>query len=466
MKTVIMAGGRGTRIAELFPDIPKPLIPFTIKKTDPVTGKEHIIEKPVLQWEIESLRNQGFADIILTVSYMADKIKDYFGDGSSFGVNISYFVEETPLGNAGALFKLKDVLDEPFLLLNADAIFDVDFNRMIAFHRSKNALVTLFTHPNSHPYDSGLILTGSDGSVENWLTKEETRPLYYKNRVNAGLHIIDPTILDMASKDIDADQIGRTDEVNRKVIKVDLDRQILKPLCGKHIMYAYDSPEYVKDMGTPERFHAVSRDFINGIVAAKNLSKPQKAVFLDRDGTINKYVGFLTDIDQFELVEGAAEAIRLINESGYLAIVVSNQPVIARGEVTTDELSLIHDKMETLLGAEGAYIDGLYYCPHHPDSGFYGEVKELKIICSCRKPKPGMILEAAKRFNIDLTTSWMIGDSENDIRCGKASGCYTALIQDEEKSDFDEKVRNYGQDMTDKSLLEIVKQIFKMKANP
>jgi D-glycero-D-manno-heptose 1,7-bisphosphate phosphatase len=430
MKTVIMAGGRGTRISEMFPDIPKPLIP--IKNVDG-------IEKPVLEWEIESLAKQGFKETILTVSHMADKIIEHFGDGSRLGVSIEYFVEGQPLGNAGALFKLKDQLTEPFLLLNADAVFDIDFNRFVEYHRAHGGLATLFTHPNSHPYDSGVLIVGQDGSVERWLTKEDVRPQWYQNRVNAGLHVIDPTVLDMSG--IVADKVGT--EAAGKIIKVDLDRQILKPLCGTGKMFCYDSPEYVKDMGTPERYAAVCRDFANGVVAAKNLSHPQKAVFLDRDGTINKYVGFLRNIDEFELIPGVAEAIKKINNSGYLAIVVTNQPVIARGEVTVPELQLIHNKMETLLGAEGAYLDAIYYCPHHPHKGYEGEIPELKIDCDCRKPKPGMLLRAAEDFNIDLTSSWMIGDGENDIRAGKAAGCKTALIGEGE----------YGQDMTVMSLL-------------
>lgn len=437
MKTVIMAGGRGTRISEMFPDIPKPLIP--IKNKDG-------IEKPVLEWEIESLAAQGFTDIILTVSHMHEKIEDYFGDGSRLGVNIEYFVEEQPLGNAGALFKLRDGLTEPFLLLNADAVFDIDFNRFVEFHRNHGGLVTLFTHPNSHPYDSGVLTADESGAVQQWLTKEDVRPQWYQNRVNAGLHVIDPAVLDMAG--IDAETIGT--EVNGKRIKIDLDRQILKPLCGTGKMFCYDSPEYVKDMGTPERYEAVCRDFQNGTVAAKNLSHPQKAVFLDRDGTINKYVGFLRNVDEFELMPGVAEAIRKINNSGYLAIVVTNQPVIARGEVTVPELQLIHNKMETLLGAEGAYLDAIYYCPHHPHKGYEGEIPELKIDCDCRKPKPGMLIRAAEDFNIDLSNSWMIGDGENDIKAGKAARCKTALIGEGE----------YGQDMTGDSLLTVINALF------
>lgn len=422
MKTVIMAGGRGTRISELFPTIPKPLIPIK-------DGAG--VEQPVLEWEIRSLVSQGFKDIILTVSHMADKIQDYFGDGSKLGCQIQYFVEETPLGNAGALFKMRPELGtEPFLLLIADAMFDVDFNRMVQYHKDHNALATLFTHPNTHPYDSSVIVADDRGAVLHWLTKEDTRPEFYKNRVNAGLQVIDPTVLDMTLQrmNLDPELIGTMDPQTGKTIKMDMDRQILKPLCGSDRMYAYDSPEYCKDMGTPERFEQVSRDFQNGTVSAKNLKRPQKAIFLDRDGTINRHIGFLRKPEELELLPGAIDAIKLINSSGYLAIVITNQPVIARGEVTVDGLNIIHEKLETLLGREGAYIDSLYYCPHHPDKGFEGEIPELKFDCDCRKPKPGLILRATKDFNIELGSSWMIGDGANDVVCGKNAGCRTALI--------------------------------------
>lgn len=344
MKTVIMAGGKGTRISSVASDIPKPMI--------------KIEGKPVLEHEIECLRDQGFTDIIITVSHLGNVIMDYFGNGSGislvtrkpFGVHIEYYEEKTPLGNAGALFKIKDKLTDDFLLLNADAMFDVDFNRFVKFHQEHGGLVTLFTHPNSHPYDSGLILARKDGSVEKWLAKEDERPEFYKNRVNAGLHVMNRKVFDLV--DIDADSVGSIGP-DGKMNKVDLDRQILKPLAGSGKMFCYDSPEYVKDMGTPERHYSVCNDFKNGVVHAKNLRNKQRAIFLDRDGTINKYVGFLWNIDDFELIDGVAEAIRNINESGYLAIVATNQPVIARGEITVEELEEIHKEMETLLGTKG-----------------------------------------------------------------------------------------------------------------
>lgn len=419
MKVVIMAGGKGTRISQLFPNIPKPLIPI-----DGI---------PVLQREIISLGDQGFKDIILTVGYMADKIIDYFGDGSKLNTHIEYFIEKEPLGNAGALFQLKDQLTEDFLLLNADAMFDIDFNRFVDFHKKHEGFVTLFTHPNSHPYDSGLIVSNEQNQVLEWLSKEDDRPTYYKNRVNAGLHVLSPKVLDQ--------------EISTP--KIDLDRQVLKPLCGTGRMYCYDSPEYVKDMGTPDRYESVNKDFKKGIVKARNLKNKQKAIFLDRDGTINKYVGFLRSTEEFELLPGVIEAIKKINSNGYLAIVVTNQPVIARGEVSFEELHLIHNKMETELGKHGAYLDGIYFCPHHPHKGYEGEIPELKIDCECRKPKPGMLLQASEDFNIDLKESWMIGDSENDILSGRNAGCKTALIGKE----------NYNQDLSEESLLAVIERI-------
>lgn len=444
MKIVIMAGGRGTRISSVASDIPKPMI--------------KIEGKPVLEHELECLRDQGFTDIILTVSHLGNIIMDYFGDGSGispatgkpFGVNIEYYFEKEPLGNAGALFKIKDKLDSDFLLLNADAVFDVDFNRFVAFHKQRGGLVTLFTHPNNHPYDSGLIIADKNGTVEYWLAKEDDRPEYYRNRVNAGLHVINPIVLEQAG--IDADRVG-TEGENGKILKVDLDRQLLKPLAGSGKMFCYDSPEYVKDMGTPDRYYAVCEDYEAGRVSGKNLKCKQKAVFLDRDGTINKYVGFLQNIDDFELMDGVADAIKKINASGYLAIVVTNQPVVARGEVSFEELDMIHNKMETLLGKEGAYLDAIYFCPHHPHKGYEGECPELKFDCDCRKPKPGMLLKAAKDFNIDLSQSWMVGDGENDVKAGRNAGCKTVLLGKEE----------YGQNYSFSLLGEFVEILEKMQ---
>jgi len=416
MKTVVMAGGKGTRIASVNSEVPKPMIP--------------ILGKPILEYQIDCLKKQGFTDFIFVIGHLGNAIKEYFSDGRAFGVNISYLEEKEPLGTAGALALLKEDLTEDFLLLCGDVIFDVDVARFYKAHKRLGGLATLFTHPNSHPYDSGIIKADETGKVTDWLHKEDDR-LWYRNRVNAGLHFLSPKILE-----------------GMPVKKTDLDRDVLKPLIKKGALYVYDSPEFVKDMGTPDRYFSVTEDIRTGKVSAKNLGKKQRAVFLDRDGTINKVVGFLTDINQFELLDGAAEAVKKINESGRLAILITNQPVIARGEVSEEELAEIHNKMETLLGREGAYLDAIYFCPHHPDKGFEGERSEYKIVCDCRKPKPGMILRAAADFNVDLTESWMVGDSDFDVLCGKNAGCKTARIGRDERAD-----------LQGESLLELVERI-------
>lgn len=412
MKIVIMAGGKGTRIASVNSEVPKPMI--------------EILGKPILEHQVDVLKKQGLKDYIFVIGHLGYVIKDYFDDGSKFGVSIEYIVEEEPLGTAGALYYLKDRIKDDFVLLNGDIIFDVDIDRFYKYHKDHNGLATILVHPNNHPFDSSLIEVNNDGMVIDWINKEAER-VWYHNLVNAGIHILSVKVLD---RFIEAK-------------KTDLDRDILKPMIMEKQLFAYSSPEYIKDMGTPKRYDEVISDIKTGKVDNKCLVNKQKAVFLDRDGTINKYVGFLRKLDDFELLDGVSKAIKMINESGYLAIVVTNQPVVARGEVTVDELDVIHKKMETLLGQDGAYIDGLYICPHHPDSGFDGEIKELKIECECRKPKPGMILKAAKDFNIDLSNSYMIGDSENDIKAGMAAGCKTRKVDE------------------DNSLLSIINEIFK-----
>jgi len=392
-----------------------------------------IAGKPVLEYEIESLVRSGITEIIIVVGHLGSVIVDYFSDGSQLGATISYYSEDTPLGTAGALYYLKDKLTEPFFLLNGDIMLDIDFIRMMRYHRDKNATVTLFTHPNSHPFDSALIFTDSLGRVTKWLHKEDERSIY-KNRVNAGIHILSPDILNLFDGAF-----------------VDLDRDILKPLVSYGHVYAYDSPEYVKDMGTPERLKRVEEDVLAGKVRGRNLKNRQKAIFLDRDGTLNKYKGFITKPQDIELIDGVAEAIRRVNDSDYLTIVVTNQPVIARGECTIDELNDINATLETELGKHGAYIDGLFYCPHHPDRGFEGERPEYKVECDCRKPKPGLLFKAAEIFNIDLTASYMVGDSMTDVMAGMNAGCQAILI--------DNAMESTKENESYESLLEFVREI-------
>ena len=421
MQAVIMAGGKGTRLSSVTKDIPKPMV--------------RIDGKPLLEHQIDNLKECGITDIILVTGYLGDAIKDYFEDGCGispstekpFGVNISYYSEETPLGTAGALGKIKNSLQENFILLFGDLFTCIDYRRFIEFHKEKIADATLFVHPNSHPYDSDIVITDSENKVRGWSYKNTERKDFYKNLVNAGIYVLNRKI----AKYVIEIQINGKE-------KVDLEKDVIaKLLDGKvYSIYGYQSSEYVKDLGTPERLDAVTKDYFSGVCKKRNLSNRQKCIFLDRDGTVNKYVGFLRTAEQMELAPAAADAIRKINRSEYLAVIVTNQPVIARGECSLEELERIHNKMYTLLGSEGAYVDGLYYCPHHPDSGFEGEIIELKIDCDCRKPKTGLLRRAAEDLNIDLSQSWFVGDTYQDVQTGINADMKTVLLSsgDENKT--------------------------------
>ena len=187
--------------------------------------------------------------------------------------------------------------------------------------------------------------------------------------------------------------------------------------------------EYIKDVGTVERIELAAKEINNGLISDRCLKNKQKAIFMDRDGTINKYNGLVYKEEQFELEDCAYDAIRMINGSGYLGIIITNQPVVARGLCDIEDVENIHNKMETMLGEKGAYLDDIFYCPHHPDKGYPEENPLYKIKCHCRKPDTGMIEEAANKYNIDLSRSWFVGDTTMDIQTGKNAGLKTILVK-------------------------------------
>jgi len=401
MQAVIMAGGKGTRLAALTKDeIPKPMVV--------VAGK------PLLLWQVERLKENGITDLIMVIGHLGEKIQEYFGDGSKFGVNIQYFVEETPLGTAGSFYYLKDMLTEDaFLMMSGDLFLDVDFERMVRFHKEKGSAATLFVHPNGHPHDSDLLVLDQEERAIRFDSKHNVRDYWYDNCVNAGVFVFDKSICDRVPEPV----------------KRNLENDIIKGMIEDGIpVYGYRSPEYVKDVGTVERIEQALLDIESGLVSGKSLKNKQKCIFLDRDGTINKKNGFISKEEEFELEDCALEAIKKINKSGYLAIVITNQPSVARGLCEIEDIERIHRKLSTLLGREGVYLDDILFCPHHPDKGFPEENPIYKIPCECRKPKTGMIMKAVKKYNIDLENSWMIGDTTMDLQTGVNAGVHTALV--------------------------------------
>lgn len=395
-----MAGGKGTRLAGLTQDeIPKPMV--------------SLLGKPLLLWQMEALKRSGITEIILVIGHLGHVIEDFFGDGGAFGLHIQYFREEKPLGTAGALAHVRPMLEQTFFLLYGDVLFDIDLRRMERFHREKRADATLFVHPNAHPFDSDLVETDEEQRVLRLDSKHNVRNHWYENLVNAGLYLLNSRICeDLPDQE-----------------KIDLERDILSRLCREGSgIYAYRSPEYIKDIGTVDRIRAAEDDLKSGGVAARNLQKPQRAIFLDRDGTINIKRGLISSPEQFELEPCAAEAIRKINRSGYLAIVITNQPSVARGLCGVKDIEEIHRKMQTLLGREGVFLDAVRFCPHHPDRGYPEENPAYKIPCHCRKPDIGMLENCAEQYHIDLSVSWFVGDTTVDIQTGKNAGTRTALV--------------------------------------
>lgn len=399
MRAIIMAGGKGTRLQSIAKNIPKPMVT--------------ILNKPILEYQIESLKKSGIVEVTIIVGHFGESIKEYFNDGHKWGVNIEYIHENQPLGTAGALYYLKGKVWDDFFLIFGDLILDIEWNRFMCFHKKTDGLITLFGHPNSHPYDSDVIMMDETNKVIRIDSKYKERNYFYNNFVNAGLYCVSPAFLDLIEKPQ----------------KKDLEKGLITSQIPLGKVYAYKSTEYVKDMGTPDRFFAVTDDVKNGIVERRNLRNKQKCIFLDRDGTINYLNGFISSAEQFEIITDVDSAIKKINTSEFLAIVATNQPVIARGECSFEELSRIHMKMEMELGEKGVYVDDVFFCPHHPHKGYEGEIHELKIDCDCRKPRIGMLTAAAEKYNIDLKQSWYIGDTTMDIQTGINAGMRTILLK-------------------------------------
>ncbi len=427
MKAVILAGGKGTRLFPLTRRIPKALV--------------EIGGKSVIEHQIVLLRDYGIREIWILSGYLSSQVKEYLQNGRKWNVNIHYLQEKKPLGTAGALKTLEKLIQkDDFLVLSGDVMLDFNIKRFINYHRQKKA-ATIIVHPNDHPADSDLVEVDNQGKIISLLKRPHPKASVFRNLSIASVYIFSPKIFKYIPQ--------------RR--KCDIEKDILPlVLKSKEKIYAYNTPEYIKDIGTLKRLKEVRGDYSSGKIRRINLKNKRKAVFLDRDGVINKEVDQLSRIKDFELYSFAAKAVKKINDSDYLTIIVTNQPMIAKGFMTKNDLSEIHKKLETELGLRRAKIDAIYYCPHHPEKGFVGEVPELKIKCSCRKPLPGLFLKARKDFNIDFKKSYLVGDQERDILVGRKIGCKTILVRTGLGKNYKNAVKP---DFIAKNLLEAVTKI-------
>ena len=401
-QAIILAGGKGTRLKERLGDLPKPLI--------------DISGTPLLEHQIMLLKKYDFTDVIILVEYQAEKIISFCKKFKGLGINITCINDGKAMGTAGAILKIYDKLDSEFLVIYGDTMLNVNFDSFYEYHKMGNkAHVTLFVHPNDHPHDSDLVEIDDNGLIVGFHSYPHESFNFYPNLVNAGLYYFKKEAL-----------------FNWKDNKLLLDfgKDLFPTMLNDKIkLRGYNSTEYIKDCGTPKRLDKVCLDFINLKIEKSSLENKQKVIFIDRDGTVNVEKGLISNVNQFDLLPQTIEAIKSINNSEYLVCLVTNQPVIARGDCTNAQLKQIHNKMETLLGKQGAYLDRIYFCPHHPDSGFEKEIKYLKIKCACRKPETGMIDNAVIDLNIDLTSSWFIGDSTVDMLTAKNAKIKSILVK-------------------------------------
>ncbi len=399
MKALILAGGKGTRLGDVTQEIPKPMIP--------------IGDKPLLHHQVDLLVKYGFREIVILVNYLRDPIIKYFGNGSRFGATIQYFEEPSPLGTVGGIKEIENQLTDDFLVLYGDVMICMDLNRLVSFHTAKKSECTLVLHPNDHPHDSDLVEMDDNSRIVAFHAKPHTSGVWYHNMVNAGVYILSQAVLGMLEK-------GK---------KADFGRDVFPAIYKNIRMYGYHTTEYLKDMGTHDRLKKVQSDLIAGKVSRSNYENKQSAVFLDRDGVLNVERSFISKPEDLELYDFTAASIKKLNQAGLLTVVVTNQSAVARNLCTEEEVKSIHKKMETELGEQGAWLDAIHYCPHHPDKGFPEENPRYKIDCDCRKPKTGMFRKAIDKFNIDPLSSYMIGDSERDIKAGVSVGCITIGVR-------------------------------------
>lgn len=379
-QAVILAGGYGTRLKPFTDTAPKPMYPFE--------------GKPFLEYLICQVRSFGIVDIVLLLGYLPEKITEYFGEGTKWGVHIRYSI--TPVEyETGLRLKFAEhegLLADKFLLMYCDNYCPIDYRRLFRESVANHALLQISVYRNSDGYTRSNLRVDGDGRV---VLYDKARTAEDLQGVDIGYAVVDRSVLDWL-----------TDE------NVNFEKVVYPHLVDSGRMFATVTDHRYYSVGSWERIK-LTKDFFS----------PRKFIFLDRDGTLNvrpPQACYLENPEDFIWLPGAREAIRLLKENEYQIILVSNQPGIARGRLTEEVLAAIHGKMQRELAEIGAGIDHIYYCPHDWDEG-----------CACRKPKPGMFYQAQRELSFDLTKCWMLGDDERDMHAGGDAGCRCMYISEQ-----------------------------------
>ena len=376
-QAVILAGGRGTRLAPITDTIPKPMIRFH--------------GKPFLAYLLTLLREQGFERALLLLGYLPDRIQEYFGDGEEWGLHIEYSVSDVD-NDTGLRLKLaRDLIDEVFLLMYCDNYWPMQIGKMWEKFVSVDtkALVTVYNNRDNYTR-SNLRVDKSDRVV-----------VYDKTRTAPNLQGVDIGFLIARKGVIDLIPSGN----------VSFEGSVYPMLIADGQLAAYKTDHRYYSVGDHRRL-ALTDTFL----------ADKKAVILDRDGVLNKKApkaDYVKTWTEFEWLPGAKEALALLSRAGYTVMVVTNQAGIARGMMDEADLDDIHEQMKHEAQAVGGKIDAIYQCPHGWKEG-----------CLCRKPKPGMLFQAQRDFHLDLTRTFFIGDDDRDVMAGQAAGCKTVLVSE------------------------------------
>ena len=423
LTAVIIAGGQGKRVRSIS-DKPKCL--FKYKK------------KFLLEIIYEKLIYNDIKDIILITGYKSHLIEKKIKKKLK---NIKLIKEPFPLGTAGCL-KLILNNDKDILLIFGDLLFDINFKKVFEFHKKKKSDLTILVHPNAHPYDSDLVVKNSKSKLIKIIKKPHRTNLIYNNLVMMGIFLVDKKLLHLIK--------------NQKNKNLDFTKQFIVTLLKKKKnIFCYETREYCKDMGTPNRYYQTLKDYKVRKPLIFNSQKKVPAIFLDRDGVINKDSGPLIYSNPLDLYKDVILSLKLINKSNYLSVLITNQPHVAKGFITMKYLINSFKKLETKLGDNKIFLDKIYFCPHYPFSGFKGEKKKLKINCNCRKPKIGLLLKAKKDLNIDMKKSYFIGNSEVDYVTALKAGVKPIIVRN--------KSFNIKGVLKKDNLLQAVKYVLKSK---
>ncbi|SHE95303.1 HAD-IIIA family hydrolase [Schwartzia succinivorans] len=380
-QAVILAGGLGTRLRPFTNEHPKPMYRFN--------------NKPFIEYLVEQVKSFGIKKIVILLGYKAQEIQDYLGDGSRYGLTIEYSVTPVEYETGNRLLEIRDLLDDRFLLMYCDNYCPIDFDKLVRDAYKNDAAIQITAYTNRDNYTKDNLLIATDGKVEVYDKKRETLGL---KGVDIGYAIIKKETLDLLDS-------------NSGI--VNFEKEVYPQCVAQGELFATSVEHRYYSIGSWNRIELTEQFF-----------SERKTIFLDRDGTLNvrpPKACYVERPEGFVWLPGAKEAIQKLKENGYRLILVSNQPGIARGNLSVDTLNAIHDKMQADLRQETGYeIDAMYYCPHNWDEE-----------CECRKPKPGMLYEAQKEYSLNLRKCILIGDDERDIQAGKAAGCKCYQVKDD-----------------------------------